>query len=370
MVKRRRLETPSHADLDRIEKEFRSETSDRPMPARGIAPIAQVAADSAAQSQTADADARAARAKLESDAARLHAAQKQGLLMVELPIDQIDEGAMIRDRMTLNEEDMHELRQSIAAHGLRLPIEVFELEKPGKAGRVYGLLSGYRRLLATRALQEMTDADKYRVIRAVIRPREDSGGAFVSMIEENEVREELSQFERGRIAVIAADQGAFANTEEAVAKLFATGSKAKRSKIRSFALIFEELGDMLRFPEGLTERRGLQLASALRRGAENQLRNALSQAGSADAEEEWAVIEPVLRRLDSDDHEPTRGGRPKTRTAGVIWDDGGAVRVSSGITMRRGADSRGQLLRFEGAGATDEVINALMAKIQVALEEQ
>lgn len=367
MVKRRRLETPSHADLDRIEQEFRSETSDRPMPARGIAPIAQVAADSASQSQTEGADARAARAKLEADAARLHSAQQQGLLMVELPVDQIDEGAMIRDRMTMNEEDMQELRQSIATHGLRLPIEVFELEKPGRAGQGYGLLSGYRRLLATRALLEMTEADKYRVIRAVIRPREDSGGAFVSMIEENEVREELSQFERGRIAVIAADQGAFANTEEAVAKLFATGSKAKRSKIRSFALIFEELGDMLRFPEGLTERRGLQLASALRRGAETQLRNALSRVASADAEEEWAAIEPVLRGLDQSGQEASRGGRPKSKSASSGWIDAQTIRTNSGVTIRRGSDSKGQLLRFEGASV--ELIDGLMVKIQDLLEQ-
>ena len=183
---------------------------------------------------------------------------------------------LIRDRMTMGEEEMLELRKSIAASGLRLPIEVFELEAPGGAGQRYGLLSGYRRMLATRGLLELTGADKYRKIKAIVRPRADAGSAFVSMIEENEVRENLSYFERGRIAVMAANQGAFTNTEDAVNRLFATGSKAKRSKIRSFALIFEELGDMLLFPEGLTERHGLLLASALRQGAEAQLREALS----------------------------------------------------------------------------------------------
>ncbi|WP_189654946.1 hypothetical protein [Paracoccus mutanolyticus] len=45
MAKRRRLETPSIADLSRIEEQFRSETS-LPSLGRGIAPIAQVAAES------------------------------------------------------------------------------------------------------------------------------------------------------------------------------------------------------------------------------------------------------------------------------------------------------------------------------------
>ncbi|MFV0386929.1 ParB/RepB/Spo0J family partition protein [Paracoccus sp. (in: a-proteobacteria)] len=368
MVKRRRLETPSSDDLTRIEEEFRSETPERPAPLRGIAPIAQVAAESAAQAQPEGVQARTERARLEADAARLHAAQEQGLLMVELPLEQIDEGAMIRDRMTMSEEAIMELRQSIAAHGLRLPIEVFELERPGRGGQRYGLLSGYRRLLAMRGLLELTEADKYRSIRALIRPREDSGGAFVSMIEENEVREELSHFERGRISVIAANQGAFLNTEEAVDKLFATGSKAKRSKIRSFALIFEELGDMLGFPEGLTERRGLQLASALRRGAEAQLREALSQHSPADADEEWAVLEPVVQRLDQGPRDLSRGGRPKAPTVKYGWIDDQTLRLSSGITIRRARDSKGHVLRFEGDPVTIDLMDSLMEELRSLLE--
>lgn len=368
MVKRRRLETPSSADLDRIEQQFRSETSDRPAIARGIAPIAQVAADSAAQVQTESADARAARARLEADAARLHEAQEQGLLMVELPVEEIDEGAMIRDRMVMSEEDLQELRQSIAAHGLRLPIEVFELEKPGREGQRYGLLSGYRRLLAVRGLLELTEAPKYTHIRALIRPRSDADAAFVSMIEENEVREELSHFERGRIAVIAANQGAFANTEDAVDKLFATGSKAKRSKVRSFALIFEELGDMLQFPEALTERRGLRLAAALRRGAEGRLRKVLSDRPPADAEQEWLVIEPEIRAIEQGPRDTSRGGRPKSSPAGYGWIDSQTIRTSGGITIRRATDSRGYILRFEGPAMTAELMDSLMAEIQALLE--
>lgn len=368
MAKRRRLETPSNADLTLIEEQFRSETADRPTGLRGLAPIAQVAGDSAAAAPTDGTEARTLRAKLEADAARLQAAQDQGLLMVEIPLDEIDEGAMIRDRMVMSEDAIQELRQSIAAHGLRLPIEVFELEKPGGQGARYGLLSGYRRFLAMRGLLELTEAAKYQTIRALIRPREDSGGAFVSMIEENEVREELSHFERGRIAVIAANQGAFANTEEAVDRLFATGSKAKRSKIRSFAVIFEELGDMLEFPEGLTERRGLQLAGALRRGAEGKLREALAEVAPGDADEEWTAIESIIRALDQAPRDSSRGGRPKAGPVGFGWIDSKTIRTSSGITIRRASDSKGQVLRFEGQQVTPDLMDNLMFELQRLLE--
>ena len=372
MAKRRRLETPSIADLNRIEAEFRSETAERPALARPMAPIAQVAAEAAADARTESADARAARAQAEADAARLHDAEAQGLLMVELPLAEIDEGAMVRDRMVLNGEDMEELRLSIAANGLRLPIEVFELDRTAGAAEGaprYGLLSGYRRLQAMRGLFDLAQADRYARIRAIIRPRAEADAAFVAMVEENEVREELSHFERGRIAVIAANQGAFANTEDAVNRLYATGSKAKRSKVRSFALIFEELGDMLEFPEALTEKRGLRLAAALRSGAEGRLRKALSERPPADADEEWSLIEPELEASERRPRDPARGGRPRSRPVEYGWIDDQTIRTSSGITIRRASDGKGHTLRLEGAPLTSDLIESLMLEIQALLEK-
>lgn len=384
MAKRRRLEAPSNADLSRIEAEFRSETSDRATErgtergagpigagqgARGAAPIAQIAAESAALSSAEAADVRVTRARAEADAARLQAAQEQGLLIAELPIDAIDEGAMIRDRMVMDEEAMLELRLSIAAHGLRLPIEVFDLGQTDGVGPRYGLLSGYRRLQAVRALHALTQADKHGRIRALVRPRSQADDAFVAMVEENEVRQELSQFERGRIAVIAAQQGAFANTEDAVNKLFATGSKAKRSKVRSFALIFEELGDMLNFPESLSERRGLRLSAALRNGAEAQLRQRLSARNPGNAEEEWAIIEPALDAAEAGPRAPARGGRPRSVPVGTGWLDDATIRTTSGIVIRRGRDEKGHTLRFEGRALDSDLMDSLMVEIQRLLEK-
>lgn len=368
MVKRRRLEAPSTADLDRIEEEFRSETSDRPNLSRGVAPIAQVAADTAALTQAESSEVRAARAKTEADAQRLHQAEAAGLLISELPIDEIEEGAMIRDRMVLLESDMLELRLSIAANGLRLPIEVFELETPSQ-GKRYGLLSGYRRLLAFRGLLELTEAAKYQRIRAIVRPRSEADAAFAAMVEENEVRAELSHFERGRIAVIAAQQGAFANTEEAVNRLYATGSKAKRSKVRSFALIFEELGDMLEFPEDLTEKRGLRVSAALRLGAEAQLREALSGRPAKDSDEEWAALEPIIVGFESGPRDASRGGRPKSKPKELGWTNAKTLQLSSGITIRWAQDSRGHILRFEGRGIDSEIMKSLMTEIRNLLEK-
>jgi ParB family chromosome partitioning protein len=370
MAKRRKLEAPTSDDLTRLEEEFRRETSGRPAmgPGRAVAPIAQVAGDSAALAPTASPEVRAEHARHKADAERLHQAEQAGLLMADVPIAQIEADAMVRDRTDLAEDEMMELRLSIAASGLRLPIEVFELAEPRADGKRYGLLSGYRRLMAVHGLLGLSQDDKYRSIRAIIRPRAGADAAFAAMVEENEVRAELSQFERGRIAVIAAQQGAFVNVEEAVNRLFASASKAKRSKVRSFALIFEELGDMLAYPEALSEKRGLRLAQALRAGAETGLRAALAGFSPDDPEQEWGVIEPVIAVLDAEPRDPRKGGRPSTRKPALGWQNAETLETSAGITIRRQRDSKGFVLRFEGRGLDSELMDSLMVEIQALLE--
>ena len=125
---------------------------------------------------------------------------------------------------------------------------------------------------------------------------------------------------------------------------------------------------MLQFPEQLTERRGLQLATALRQGAESQVRQALSHAAPEDADAEWAVIEPVIRQQDQGVRDPGRGGRPKRPATAHGWLDDKTLRTSSGVTIRRSSDSSGHLLRLEGAALTTELVDSLMLEIRALLE--
>ncbi len=370
MAKRRKLQAPSTEELNRLEEEFRSET-----PRSGIgqpadaAPIAKIAADAAALSSPIAPEARARQAKLERDSELLQQAEAQGLLMSDLPISRIDADAMIRDRTTLDEAEMTELRLSIAANGLRLPIEVYELPDVADDAARYALISGYRRLLAVRALHGLNGDDTYQTIRAIVRPRHKADDAIVAMVEENEIRSELSQYERGRVAVISAQNGTFVNSEEAVNRLFANSSKAKRSKVRSFALIFEELGDMLSFPEALSERRGLRLSQALRCGFEADLREALADRGPADATEEWDILEPVILRAEAGGRTSTKGGRPKKAKPISGWTNADSIQTSAGITIRKKRDGQGFLLRFEGQGIDDDIMSSLMEEIRALLEK-
>ncbi|UWR24552.1 ParB/RepB/Spo0J family partition protein [Sulfitobacter sp. S190] len=365
MAKRRKLEAPNADDLARIEEEFRRET-----PVRGMgAPISQVAAETAQALTREDPAIRAKRARDSADAQSLRAAEAEGRLLMDLALEDIDTDAMVRDRTVLEPGAMAELQASIAATGLRLPIEVFELSGQGGDGPKYGLLSGYRRLRAMQALR-IERGEGYGRIKAILRSPDVMGGAFAAMVEENEVRANLSHFERGRIAVIAAQQGAFDSVEGAVNGLFPVASKAKRSKIRSFAVIFEELGDLLSFPEALKEREGLRIAAALRQGAERDLRAALESGAGGDPASEWAAMEPVLARCEALPKDGAgKGGRPRTKAPQPGWKDAETLVLSSGITLRKAHDSTGYTIRFEGKGLDSDLMDSVMAELQFLLEK-
>lgn len=353
MAKRRKLETPSAEDLGKIEDAFRRETP----PKAARAPIAQIAAEVAGQYQTGSGEMR----RDEAQAAAFRAAEGQGRLIQQVDLEEIEADALQRDRTVIEDEALEELEHSIQAHGLRLPVEVYALNEP-KGRKRYGLLSGYRRLIAQRNVHARTADSQFAVINTILRNPDEMGGAFVAMVEENEIRQDLSHYERGRIAVIATQQAAFNSTEDAVAGMFGAASKAKRSKIRSFALIFEELGDVLRFPEGLREKDGLRLAQALRNGGEGVLRDALSQADVSDGRQEWALIEKVLSNQAEGPGDPRRGGRPKAKSAGTVT-AADKLLTASGVTLQKERDGAGYLIRFRGEVLTEDMMQRALKAI-------
>lgn len=364
MARKRKLTAPSAEDMTRIEEEFRRETSPA---ARPMAPIAQVAAQSAQAAAVLDGEARERAARTGAEADAFRRSRDAGLLIQEIPLDQILAEDLTRDRLILDPEEMSELQQSIATNGLRLPIELYQMADEGGSQR-YGLLSGYRRFKATEALHLLSGGLRFATIKALVRDRIPAPDALAAMVEENEIRADLSHFERGRIAALSVRQRVFGSTEEAVNHLFPAASKAKRSKIRSFALIFDDLGDLLEFPESLTEKQGLRLAGALRAGEETALRQTLAQARPGDATEEWAVLLPILDRSEETSRDPSRGGRPtKSPVTRVV--DGGSVTTSSGFTIRREEDSRGYLIRIGGRRVDAEMIDIIIGEVQRLLEK-
>ncbi|MGR3716682.1 MAG: ParB/RepB/Spo0J family partition protein, partial [Thermohalobaculum sp.] len=208
-------------------------------------------------------------------------------------LTEIDGAALTRDRSGLDDDALTELRLSIAASGLRMPIELFELSEPRPPHR-YGLLSGLRRLQAFQALHELTGDDRYAAIPAFLRAPGTMAEALAAMVEENEIRAELSPWERGRIALIAHRQEIFPTIEEAVAKLYPAADRMKRARLRSVAHLVEELDGLLTNPESLNQHRLLRIEAAVRAGFGDVIRTALEESTPASPQAQWQILLPIL----------------------------------------------------------------------------
>ncbi len=355
MARRKRVEGPSAEELIALEQGFATKPAANPF---APPPIAQVAAEAAAAAEPLPAEARIEAARDRTDAETLRDARAKGQVIAEIRVSEISTEEFTRDRMGLDREELDELKISIRSNGLRLPIEVFELTEPGQ-GAHYALISGLRRLTAVRELY----GPEARIAALVRAPR-DAAEAIAAMVEENEIRANLSHYERGRVAALAVGQGRFADLDEAVARLFASASKAKRSKIRSFALVHEELGDMLSFPQALTEKGGLRLANALRAGYEARLRAALSEGQGVDAGSEWLAMQPVIEEAEAGGRTASRGGRPRREPSTPLEPFCETYPLANRATLRYLRDRDGHVLRLEGAAVNLGVVRAVIREIE------
>ncbi|MEP5186983.1 ParB/RepB/Spo0J family partition protein, partial [Tateyamaria sp.] len=247
------------------------------------APIADVAGDAARH------------AALEEVSAELHSARAEGRMVLRLPLDAIEANHLVRDRVAVDEDDMLSLTDSLRDRGQQTPIEVVDLGQ----GR-YGLISGWRRLMALQALQAEAPEDaRFAYIQALVRSPNGAPDAYRAMVEENELRANLSFYERARIAVKAAEEGVYESPKHAVQSLFLSVRRAKRSKILSFTELVE-LDDQLSFPSAIPEKLGLALVGAMRAQPAFKVK-LIAHLGKArplaDAAAERAVLERCMRAL-------------------------------------------------------------------------
>ena len=293
-----------------------AETTPAPVP---VPPVARIAAEAAAQ------------AALEDLAAELRQARDSGRMVLELPLALIKATHLQRDRMHMDPEDMASLKSSIRDRGQQMPIEVVAL-----AEGHYGLISGARRLAALTALTDETGDSRFATVKALLRPFDAAPEAYLAMVEENEIRADLSFYERGRLAHEAARLGVFDSPAAAVKMLFQHAPAPKRSKILSFVALYEALGDALRFPEAIPEKLGLALVKAIEGDPDlaGRLRDRLKAAAPDSAALERHVLEAALRPDSAGKTQPQPENAFQDIVAGIRLktSPGRAVLTGRGVT--------------------------------------
>lgn len=280
--------------------------------------------------------------------------------ILAIPIDAIDGDALIRDRIGLEPDAFTELRRSILVDGLRNPVELVELAPPpGSDGQTpprYGLIAGYRRLMALRALRD-DGHDGFETVPAILRDTGDVTELYRLMVEENALRADISPWETARLVAMTVHSRLFPTIEAAVARLHAPASRQKQQRIRYIADLVDDLDGLLAAPETLSERQLLKLAAAVQAGFLDPIALALETAGTGSAERQWAAIAPYL-----DEHmaeqavpppAPRRPGRPRRM-----------LRLRETLTVRRERTPGGYVLRFSGPDATSPLLDEVLDELE------
>jgi ParB family transcriptional regulator, chromosome partitioning protein len=334
---RRRLSPPVDLSMENVPRAEHSGQGSTLRTSFAAVPIARVASDAAESAALAEVTREVIQAR------------ETGRLVIELPLEEIAPDHLTRDRIPVEDEEMTALRTSIRTHGQRTPIEVTPLGtvETGDRGLPYGLISGWRRLAALKSLYAETGEPRFSTVQALIRRPETAQAAYVAMVEENEIRVGLSHYERARVAALAVRRGIFETEKAALLALFATASRPKRSRIRSFLEIYHALDAHLRFPAHLPERLGLKLVEMVRSGHTKDVANALTQGDPQTPEAELDLLEkllqpaPLLRSV--------RGAEPQPE------------QILPNVTLEHSLNGSTLTLKLKGKGVTSELASEIRA---------
>jgi ParB family chromosome partitioning protein len=267
-----------------------------------------------------------------------------------IPTADILAEALLRDRTHLDPTALEDLAASIARDGLRQPIEVWTLSAPSGPHR-FGLISGLRRLTAHRLLASRRP-DSFTTIAAFIRTPASIPEAMAAMIAENEIRENLTPWERGLTLTAAVHQGLFDTLDAAIAALHPTATRQKRNRLRSLAQVVDEFEGALATPETLTQSQIERLAACLRGGLTPLIHEILSQHRHSSLPTQWAALLPVVTEALTPDLDPTpTNTRPRR-----------LLTLKQGLTIRRELCRNGWVLKFTGpearsGGLIDDVLD-------------
>ena len=275
-------------DMPAVEDIPTGKLTDKELNRRG--PMASAIAENAESLRSRRETEDAIRTENDRLAHELVRLRKEGLITDRIALDDIRSEMLTRDRAPGEDDEMEELKASIADIGLSNPIRV----EP-RADGGYELVQGMRRLSAFRALLAETGDAAYATIPAAIQPAGDGLElTYRRMVDENLIRKDISFAEMAQLARAYVEDPAndCGDVDKAVKLLFKSASYTKRSYIRAFAGLLMRLGHTLEHPTAIPRNLGVELKRQLDAddGLVRRVSDALLAAPERSAEDEVAIL--------------------------------------------------------------------------------
>lgn len=273
-----------------------------------------------------------------------------------IPLSEIAPHALPRDRQRLDPAALAELQASIATEGLRQPIEVWRLSTPTPEGHLYGLISGLRRLTAHQNLAQLRPTH-WTTIPAFVREPRDIPHALAQMVAENEVRAEITPWEKAMLILDAVQERIFDTPDAAIATLYATSNAIARSRLRTITTVAQELNGLLTDPTAYSLRQLLRIAAAQKAGFNEVIETALRESEDRSQSGQWTLLQNILAESELSLKDPTFEPPPPRRAKRIS-------RPRHGLTIRREWLPNGWQLVFTGPEAKGMMIERVMEEIE------
>jgi ParB family transcriptional regulator, chromosome partitioning protein len=276
--------------------------------------------------------------------------------LITLPLTAIMPEALPRDRSAADPAAMEDLVASIAANGLRQPVEVWALSTP-MDGFTHGLIAGHRRLAAHHRLASLRTDGSFATIACFLRSPASLPAALAAMVEENECRAGITPWEKARLLVVTVSEGHFDTLDAAVAALHPLANATDRSRLRSLAHVVDVLDEVLTDPTAYSLRQLLRLSAALKAGFAEVILTALQQNEGRRQPEQWDLLQNILAEAERSLLDPTFDPPPPRRAKRV-------VRPREGLVIRREWLPNGWRLVFTGPEAKGMMIESVIGEIE------
>ena len=278
----------------------------------------------------------------------------------QIPLAQIQMNALPRDRATLSPTALAELQSSIALDGLRQPIEVWRLSTPteGPTGpHHYGLISGLRRMTAHQNLAALRGNGDFTTIAAFLRTPNSLPDALMAMVTENEIRSEITPWEKALLILNAVEEDIFETPDAAVAALFPHATPSAKSRLRAVAQVVQTLNGILTDPTTYSLRQLLRIAAALKADFADVIEVALREASDRSQPAQWDMLQNILAEAELSLKDPAFDPPPPRRAKRLS-------RPRHGLTIRREWMENGWRLVFTGPEAKGMMIDSVMDQIE------
>lgn len=282
-------------------------------------PMASAISENAEALQARKSAAKTIREENDALAHEYVARREAGGVVDYIALDDVHTFMLVRDRIPGEDPELENLMMSIQELGLSNPIRV--IKRPDGAG--VELVQGYRRLSAYKTLFAETGSEIWSKIPALILVgAPDVASLYRQMVDENVIRKDLSFAEMAHAAQVYANdpQTDADNLSDAVAALFQSAPYSKRSYIRSFAFLLDQLGENLAYPTEIPRALGITLARSLKEQPKlkAQIITELGIQSTRGIQDELAILRRFSNILDTEPapNDKTQHAKSKPKKTG------------------------------------------------------